>query len=1191
MTAWFRYGKKFGIPTVFYDVSGMVSSCYKRVCFPALVFFSCGSLLWGEEASIDFNRDIRPLLSNRCVACHGPDEEERKADLRLDTFEGATGDLGGYAALVPGDAEASELLYRITTDDRTEVMPPPSKGEPFTEEEAELIRKWIEQGGEYAAHWSYQKPSRPQLPESGAKEWSEHPVDRFIFRKLEEKGWKPSSRADRFSLARRIAIDLTGLPPAWSEVAALVKDESPEAIGRYVDQQLAKPAYAERWGRVWLDLARYADSAGYADDPSRTIWAFRDYVIRSMNENKPFDQFTIEQIAGDLLEDPTDDQIIATAFHRNTLTNNEGGTNNEEFRNVAVVDRVNTTMSVWMGTTMACAQCHTHKYDPLTHLEYFQLFDFFNQSADADRRDESPLFQVWSDEQKKEKAELLSSIERLKGEVAESTPEIVAARTLWTQKWQRPFRWQAAQPSETRLRSGNQITENEGWLSFQKADPKKEEPKMDQYELVLSSKTDQPSLFTGLRLEVGEKQTSNFVLSSVRAVWEPKTPGGSPKGRYVRVEIPGKMKTLHLAEIEIMSEGKNMATKGKATSSSVYASAIPERVNDGNRDGDYHKNSVFHAVHEDTPWIEIDLGSEIPIDSVVVWNRTDGGDTIQNRIAGYQVSVLNAIREAIHTEKPKQLPKPSHEVSLSGKREIPFSFAGASFEQKGFPAASVIAPKFDASKGWAIAGGTGKEQELLLAFSETVDLTDGILRVFLRQDSVHENHLLKQFRLSLTSENRLAEWAAIPVNVRLALSKGSRSAKEEELIAKHFQSIAPSLAGKRKELASSEKKLEAMKPVTTVPIMQDLPPEQQRESHIHLRGSYLSLGEKATAGVPEVFHDLPKDEPRNRLALAKWLVDEENPLTSRVVANRIWEQLFGIGLVETSEEFGSQGTLPSHPELLDWLAVELQESGWDRKAFLKLLVTSEAYLQDSKVDEKAMKEDPYNRYLARGPRFRVSAEMVRDQALSVAGLLSEKRYGPPVNPPQPNLGLKAAFGSKTDWETSKGEDRYRRGVYTTWRRSSPYPSMATFDAPNREVCTVRRSRTNTPLQALVTLNDPVFVEAAQAWGRLGKAREGSLEEQIRFQFRETLIREPQSHELNRLVQLYEEAHAHYLASSEEAKEMAENPIGAIPESAWRTEGSLEKDLEQRRNKAYADFAAWSVVGNVVLNLDEMFLKR
>ncbi len=1166
------------------------------------IIFAASASLFAAEEPIDFNRDIRPLLSNRCVACHGPDEEERKADLRLDTFEGATADLGGYAALEPGDLKASELLYRITTEDRTEVMPPPSKGERFSPAEVKLIRRWIEQGGEYAKHWSYAKPVRSSLPGNSSNKWSSHPVDQFILEKLDEKSWTPSPRADRFALARRIAIDLTGLPPEWSEVEGFVQDESPDAIGKYIDRQLAKASYGERWGRVWLDLARYADSAGYADDPPRTIWAYRDYVIRSFNENKPFDQFTIEQIAGDLLDNPTPDQMIATAFHRNTLTNNEGGTNDEEFRNVAIVDRVNTTMSVWMGTTMACAQCHTHKYDPLTHLEYFQIFDFFNQSADADRRDEAPIFEVWTDELKVKKVQIEKEIAETRKTLSTSTPSIDREREAWLKRWTGDYEWSHGSPIALKGKNTEFETGDDGWIAASS------EEKTGQYSLSFDLSKLSSGALTGVRLEVSPEQKGNFVLSQVNAKFRASSEKRGVSGRFVRVELPGKTKTLQIAEVEVFSGGKNVALKRAVTQSSVYASATGANAVDGNTNGDYEVGSVFHSMHQDNPWIEIDLGEEQVLERIVVWNRTDGGDPIAKRIEGYQVKVLDSKKQEVLVEKPGGIPSPSKEILLTGDRNLSFSFAGASYEQKGFPASSTVTGNLDPKTGWAIAGETGESQELLLVLDQPLAEKSGTLELVLDQSSKFEDHLLHHFRLSFTDEKVISEWARIPDPLRrLVARKETLSEKEKEDLARKFLEVASSLNDERKQLASLEKQLKAVRPLTTVPVMADLPEDKRRETHIHQRGSYMSLGEKAIAGVPAVFHNLPSDVPVNRLALAQWLVDDENPLTPRVIANRIWEQLFGIGIVETSEEFGSQGTLPSHPELLDWLAVELRENGWDRKKLLKLIMTSEAYLQDSKVTPRSMEEDPYNRYLARGPRFRISAEMVRDQALAVAGMLSEKRHGQPVNPPQPQLGLKAAFGSKTDWDTSKGEDRYRRGIYTTWRRSSPYPSMATFDAPNREVCTVRRSRTNTPLQALVTLNDPVYVEAAQAWGRAAASGEGDVRARIRDQFRRTLIREPSEGEVSRLVMLYEEAMAHYSPIPDEAKKMAEEPIGPLPESHWEIpettqEASGEKPTAvdpavraeqelKRRQEVYAKFAAWSIVGNVVLNLDEMLLKR
>lgn len=1134
----------------------------------AMVLGASGSVTAIGEEKIDFNRDIRPLLSNRCNACHGPDEEERKADLRLDTRDGALMDLGGYAALKPGDPEASELFYRITTDDEDDLMPPPKKGARFTEAEIDLIRRWIEQGGEYDEHWSYTKPQRPELPEVSDRTWSSHPVDQFVLRRLEEEGLTPSPRADRYSLARRLSLDLTGLPPTWAEAKAFAEDKSENAVATYVDQLLAKAAFGERWARVWLDLARYADSAGYADDPPRTIWAFRDYVIRALNENKPFDQFTIEQIAGDLLENPTDDQLIATAFHRNTLTNNEGGTNDEEFRNVAVVDRVNTTMAVWMGTTMNCAQCHTHKYDPLTHLEYFQLFDFFNQSADADRKDEAPLHEIWTEEQREREKKLETDITSLKKTLTTVTPEIETAFAAWSDRWKQPFSWQETTASAVEAKSVSLSVDESGWIGAVG------EAASDHYQVEYSLDDRAGKPITGIRLRVSPEQKQNFVLSRVSATFEPNQEKPGVEGRFVRVELPGKTKTLQVAELEIFSGGKNVARDGKATESSVYASAIGERAIDGNTSGDYHDETVFHSMHQDNPWLEIDLGAPTSIDRIRIWNRMDGGENIQNRIEGFRIVILDEKRKEVFSDSPGLIPRPSHEIAISGIRTLPFAFAAATFEQKGFTAASTIAEKVDPAKGWAIAGGTGKAQELVLVWKEPLAEAEGTIRLELEQSSKYEKHLLRNFRIDFTSEGRLREWARIPADVRAALAKADRSEKEEKTARDYYLSIAPSLADERKQLASLEKQKAGLKPLTTVPIMADLPADKHRKTNIHLRGSYLSHGEEATAGVPAIFHDLPEGMPKNRLALAKWLVDDENPLTPRVLANRFWEQLFGIGIVETSEEFGAQGELPSHPELLDWLAIELRDGGWNMKEFLKLLVTSETYLQSSKVSDEMRAEDPFNRLLARGPRFRISAEMVRDQALAVSGLLSDKMYGAPVKPPQPELGLKAAFGSKTDWETSKGEDRYRRGLYTMWRRSSPYPSMATFDAPNREVCTVRRSRTNTPLQALVTMNDPVYVEAAQAWGRLASSSEGALKDQLRTRLRETLVREQNDHEIERLAQLFEEAKRDYAANPEAAKLMAEDPIGPVPEGSDT-----------------ASLAAWTVVGNVVLNLDELFLKR
>jgi hypothetical protein len=755
---------------------------------------------------IDFNRDVRPILSNNCYQCHGPDEKVRKAKLRLDTKEGAHA-----AAIVPGKPDASELIVRLTaTPDDASVMPPLKTGKKITPRDVDILKQWIKEGADYSQHWSYVKPVRPAVPpitDPKGATWAKNAVDNFILARLQSERLFPSPEADRFALARRVALDLTGLPPTSEEVQAFVNDTSANAYEKLVDKLLAKPAFGEHWARMWLDLARYADSAGYADDPPRTIWKYRDYVIQSFNANKPFDRFTIEQLAGDLLPNATVEQQVATAFHRNTMTNNEGGTNDEEFRNVAVVDRVNTTFTVWMGTSMACAQCHTHKYDPILQREYFRVFAFFNNTADSDKSDESPTLPFWTD-------------------------------------------------------------------------------------ALLAKKTD-----------------------------------------------------------------------------------LEEQISD--------------------------------------------------------------LEAALRGKKPDEM-------------------------------------------------------------------------------------------------------------------------KTE-----------------RDKLATLKKELATVKPVTTVPVMKELTGAQRRKTRIQFRGNFLDLGEEVTEGTPAAFHAFPVVVPKNRLEFAKWLVSEDNPLTARVVANRFWEQIFGTGIVRTSEEFGTQGELPSHPELLDWLATELVAQKWDVKKFLKLLVMSASYRQSAKVAPELVERDPENRLLARGPRVRLTAEMVRDQALSAAGLLSPKVLGPSVKPPQPNLGVSAAFGGSIDWQPSTGEDKFRRGVYTMWRRSNPYPSMSTFDAPNRDTCVVRRARTNTPLQALVTMNDPVYVEAAQGLARRTMDKGGATTaEKAAFAFKSCLVRPATDAEVARLVKLHDDAKAKFAKDAAKATQFATNPLGPLP-----------KGVDA------ADAAAWTVVANVIMNLDEMLMKR
>jgi hypothetical protein len=1117
---------------------------------------------------VEFNRDIRPILSSACYTCHGPDEAAREADLRLDQRAAAIRDLGGYAAIVPGDASASAVIERITSDDPDMRMPPAGKGRLLSPAEVDVLRRWIDQEAPYQTHWSYVAPQSPPLPAVQHADWVRNEIDAFVLHKMKAIGLQPTSEAERHVLARRVALTLTGLPPTREEVDAFLQDSNPDAYERYVDNQLKKPAFGERWARDWLDLARYADSAGYADDPERTIWAFRDYVIQSLNDNKPFDQFTIEQIAGDLLDSASEAQRIATAFHRNTMTNSEGGTNDEQFRNEAIVDRVNTTMAVWMGTTMACAQCHSHKYDPITQAEYFQFFDFFNQSADADRRDESPFLEVWSEAQLAKKKQLAEQELELQRLLDTQTTALDEALTVWLSEMKVEPKWTNAIPSSASNDQGPLMIDADGNISSTGDRP-------EQSTWTIHIPTTPGQSVAGLRLGIPKSQESNFVLNRVSATYNPDGTA-APRARFIRLSLPGEERILHLAEIEVVSSGANIALQAIATQSSTSYGGDAARINDGNTDGIYDKQSVTHTATEKDPWIELDLQSAQPVESVTVWNRTDS-KPIEDRLKGFVIELLDPQRQVVWSATPDTIPAPSLALSPNGARSLNFHLALADYSQDNFPATSVLAPSgdngatIDANRGWAIGGQTGTEHELSLFLSSPQTFDAGSLVLTLTQKSAFANHVLTGLNLAITEDPQATRWSQLPSDVRTLLVKDSTSDEEHQRLANYFRSITPLLAEPREQLAQTKKQLAELRPTTTVPIMQELPEEQHRVTKLQLRGNYLSTAEEVTAGVPTAFHPFPAGAPTNRLGLAQWIVDKNNPLTARVCVNRHWEQVFGTGIVETSEEFGSQGERPTHPELLDWLSVDLMNHGWDIKRLLKQMVMSASYRQSSLVTREALDVDPQNRWYARGPRFRISAEMVRDQALAVSGLLSNKILGPPVRPPQPQLGLSAAFGSATDWMTSEGEDRYRRAIYTTWRRSNPYPSMSTFDAPNREVCTLRRSRTNTPLQALVTLNDPVYVEASQALARTMLA-ESTLESQLQAGIQACLMRSGSEAEVKRLSDLFVELQQYYSQDLDAAKSLAELPLGPLPE---------KMDLPSA--------AAMTIVASTLLNLDETLM--
>jgi hypothetical protein len=1193
-----------------------------------------------NKQQFERSQAARSILSNRCFACHGPDEAQVQADLRLDQRERALQEVAsGGRAIVPGDASASQLIQRVDSRDPDFRMPPESHGQPLSESEIRTLREWINDGAPFSRHWSFVKPARPAVPlleatsqisdtpdslpeylaEHGelVEHWSQHPIDAFVWQKMRQQGLLPEPQATPTELIRRVHLDLIGLPPSLEDVQAFVAHPTTQAYLQIVDRLLASPRFGEHWARKWLDLARYADSAGYADDPPRTIWGYRDWVIRAVNRDLPFDTFTRWQLAGDLIPDGGEEALIATAFHRNTMTNNEGGTNDEEFRNVAVVDRVNTTMAVWMGLTMACAQCHNHKYDPISQTEYFQVFAILNQTQDADKRDESPWVAWFTDEQKQNQRQLKEQLESLRKKFDAPSIELQEMLAAWEVQMRQPTEFRSASPATAASQSGFTAKPTEWSASGSDGHQDvihvpTQAPRdsiLVEWELPESVRPEDISAFeiesvpnTANRGQgAGNGPNGNFVLSRVQASAIPSQTVPL-SGRWVRIQLEGSDKILSLAEVEVWSNGKNVAVQGKAAQSSDYADAVASRANDGKTAGDYDKGSVSHTHSSNDPWWELDLGSVQTVDAIHIHNRTD--HALHTRLSGARVMLLDQTKEQVLWQGTIEQGQPQvHRFEISGAHSLVLKSAVADHAQEGFPAAAVLDK--DDQSGWTVGGDAAKSHRLTLITADPSAKAESCsnspsppsrpwkVRLELDSKSNHAHHVLCSFRIRYSVDPGARIRASLPASIAQILKIEPRERTPDQIRA-FTESFVRDFAAEdfplRKELREKQARLEAIQPTTTIPVLREMVADKRRETRVQLRGNYKVLGDLVQPGFPSAFPSLPMDpRPReakelNRRDLADWLMHEDNPLTSRVIANRFWENLFGLGLVRSSEEFGAQGDRPSHPELLDWLATELVRQQWGTKQFLRTLVTSAAYRQSSSVSRPKWEADSENVYLARGPRVRLSAEEVRDQALAVSGLLCNHMYGEPVKPRQPKLGLTAAFGSGTDWETSPGENSVRRGLYTSWRRSNPYPSMATFDAPNREVCILKRDRTNTPLQALVTLNDPVFVEAAQGLARrvvlhqfrqAPQARRETLEQRIALAFQWATAREPTQGEMEKLAELFRQAHLH-LESVDAAlvQKLATEPIGPLPPGADATE-----------------LAAWTALANVILNLDEVLFKR
>lgn len=1038
----------------------MRHSCLALAIAVCLSLTTLVSSAGAAEHKLSFNRDIRPILSDNCFYCHGPDEKKREAGLRLDSLAEATKETAsGAKAIVPGDAAASELVQRILSHDDDVRMPPANSGKQLSAKQIELLKQWIVEGAEYTGHWAFLPVVRPEQPKVNDRAWAKAPIDRFVLARLEAEGLKPSPEAAKETLIRRVTLDLTGLPPTASEVEAFIADKSPVAYERVVDRLLASKHYGERMALRWLDFARYADSNGYQIDSSRYQWPWRDWVIDAFNNNMPFDQFTTEQLAGDLLPDATLSQRVATGFNRNHRLNGEGGIIAEEWRVETVIDRVETTGMTWMALTLNCCRCHDHKYDPITQREFYQFFSFFNNIEESgtlqgETRNTDPVVAVPTPQQQQEVARLAGEIERQQTHIAEVVahlPEFIAA---WEPEFKKSLTtesaaWKTLAPSEVKSKGGATLSRQPDGTYLAGGN----NPGNDTY--TITALLDAPQ-FSGLLLEclpdaslpnqsLGRYSNGNFVLSSVEA------------------EI-----------------------------------ASPE---------------------------------------------------------------------------------------LSEPRIVRFTKAEATYSQAGWEIGLIL--DGNPSNGWAVDGPSRRDptSAMFLADAPVTVPSNATLTVRLKHEALGQ-HNIGRFRLSATSLPPAAvkiDGAKFPDSLKqiLAIEADQRSPEQKKELETFFRANVDSpLKQAENQLADLKKKREqALAETANVMVMREM--AQPRDAFVLVRGEYDKPGAKVAAGLPAALPTMPASTPVNRLGLAKWLVDPSHPLTSRVWVNRAWEHFFGTGIVKTSENFGSQAEFPSHPELLDWLAAEFMypENGmpWDMKGIQKKIVMSATYRQSSHVTPELAERDPDNRLMARGPRFRLSAEVLRDQALAISGLLVPKIGGPSVRPYMPDgvWDETSRYGDLRGYQHDKGEGLYRRTMYTIWKRTAAPPTMLLFDAPSREVCVVKRSRTNTPLQALSLLNEITYVEAARKLGERMMTEGGATsEERLANGFQWATARKPTRDELVVLTDGFKADLSRLQTDVEAAKKLI-----------------VFGESQSKADFAPAELAAYTLTANVLLNLDEVVTRE
>ncbi|MEM7697605.1 MAG: DUF1553 domain-containing protein [Verrucomicrobiota bacterium] len=1029
-----------------------------------------------DGSAPDFAKEIRPILSDKCFSCHGPDEKHRGAGLRLDQKVDAFADRDGIIAFVPGDLEASESWYRITTDDPIDLMPPPEIKKPLSAKERDLIKRWIESGADWSEHWSFERPQKGEVPPNRG------PIDHFIETSLEDQNLDPSPPADRRTLLRRLSFDLTGLPPTPEQLALFENDDRPDAVEREVDRLLATPHFGERMALYWLDAARYGDTSVMHADGPRTMWPWRDWVVDSFNRNHPFDQFSIEQIAGDLIPNATIEQQIASGFNRHHPSSDEGGAIPEELRVSYVVDRVKTTSNVWLGLSIECAQCHDHKYDPISHKEYFQFYAYFNNTTDPGmqtrRGNQMPFIEV--------------------------PDPVYDARVVELKK-----KWETARDARDSHREAA-APAFETWLSEQVVDPGTSEAPSDLAHWIPIVEPQKNEL----------RDYASGLTGSLQA-----------RGAFKTVDREKGVKAIELnGRTSYAFDATPALTESEPFSFSAWVwlpklgtGAILSRLDpdNGHRGWDFYLQRGKPGAH-----------------IINQWNS----------------DALKVVSEVALKEKTWHHVVVSYDGSLKA--------AGLTIYIDGEQVVATV------------------EADTL---TSTIEPGEKIpLRLGARHKGSEVNARVDDIRIyrRALSATEVAAAKLDPINGLLVRPREQLTEIDRQLLFSHYLG---EIDDQYSKLAAAESKArkahrDAVAKPTTAMVMADNAPDKMRMTYILDRGQYDSPQEDEAIppGIPAALPPLPADAEPNRLSLAHWLFSEEQPLTSRVVVNQIWQLFFGTGIVSTPGDFGAQGDFPSHPELLDWLAVDFRENGWDLKRLIRQIVLSETYRQSSQVRPDDLKADPANRYLARAPRHRLQAEMIRDNALAISGLLVDERGGPGVKPYQPpGLWAEVSLGGNPKFVQDHGDKLYRRSLYTYWKRSAPPPAMAIFDAPNRETCVLQRPNTNTPLQALAAMNDVQMLEAARHLAERTLHQGGDTNQsRAAYAFELATARIPDDAEVDTLLSFFETGLARYSGDEILAKDLL-----SVGESPRDTELPV------------SEHAAWTLVASMLLNLDETLTRN